>query len=70
MRMKPSQYLRIRARAIFEGDRIPHALDRDWVDYVLLVIPDGEEWTATDTKAADRAFRCCLAASIAEAEGK
>ena len=74
MRQKPSAYLRKRAEAIYNGQELPHALDIDWFPYVWLTMPEtndigGPAWSKY-RDAEMRSLRCCLAAAIAEADGR
>lgn len=66
--MLPSEYLRIRARAICEGVEIPRPLDKDWLQYVELVRPRDEEWLDADAIFSDEqhVLRLLLAAAIAD----
>ena len=70
MRMRPSEYLRARAKAILERGKMPHPLDRDWLEFIELVRPHGDEWDmATFFERESHCLRLCLAAAIAESDG-
>ena len=71
MRMRPSEYLRARAKAILERGKMPHPLGRDWLEFIELVRPQGEEWNDIGSffERNEHCLRLCLAAAIAEADG-
>jgi len=71
--MKPSEYLRTRARCIFEGDWLiaQGPLRKDWFPFVALTMPDFEErYDPSAGEIEGHVLRLCLAAAIAEGEGQ
>ena len=69
MRMSPAEYLRVRARAVLEGELLPKSLDQDWRPFVEMTRPQGSEWLDSSLDDAEvHCLRLCLAAASAEDE--